>query len=420
MKTFTKWLVLSLLLTFSFTWLKAQDEGFIYGKVYTTDDKVYEGPIRWGKEEVYWVDIFNAGKEKNPNLRYLSSRERERLDDKQNNWSYWSSGNVSRWFDNWGNSWNRDNDYEHQFACQFGDIKSIIPDGRKYVNIEMQNGDKISLKGDGYNDVGGEIKIMDPEMGELEMDWNRIKKIEFMKTPKVIPNKFGKPLYGTVEAFGEKFTGYIQWDHDERLNTDKLDGDSDDGKLAIEFGKIESIERKGSRSYVKLKSGRELRMDGSNDVDNGNRGIIIMSKEMAAIDVAWREFDKVTFTENVSSSLASYEQFGNQKPLTGSVVTKDGNTLAGKIVFDLDEESDYELLQGKQGDYEFTTPFRDIKKIEPISDYRCSIELKSGKKITLDDAQDVNERNQGVLVFVSKKTGPTYVRWEDVKAIDFN
>jgi hypothetical protein len=38
----------------------------------------------------------------------------------------------------------------------------------------------------------------------------------------------------------------------------------------------------------------------------------------------------------------------------------------------------------------------------------------------LDDAQDVNERNQGVLVFVSKKTGPTYVRWEDVKAIDFN
>ncbi|MEX2232439.1 MAG: hypothetical protein WD824_09780 [Cyclobacteriaceae bacterium] len=28
---------------------QAKDEGFLYGKVYT-DDLVYEGPIRWGKE----------------------------------------------------------------------------------------------------------------------------------------------------------------------------------------------------------------------------------------------------------------------------------------------------------------------------------------------------------------------------------
>ncbi len=36
------------------------------------DNKSYEGPIRWGKEEVYWNDIFNAAKSKNQNLRYLS------------------------------------------------------------------------------------------------------------------------------------------------------------------------------------------------------------------------------------------------------------------------------------------------------------------------------------------------------------
>jgi hypothetical protein len=160
-------------------------------------------------------------------------------------------------------------------------------------------------------------------------------------------------------------------------------------------------------------------MDGSNDVDSGNRGIIIMSKEMIAIDVPWREFDKVTFSEP-SGSLATYDQFANQKSLSGSVVTKDGKTLSGKIVFDLDEEFNYELLQGKQGDFEVITPFRDIKIIEPISDYRCNIELKSGKKIRLDDAQDVNERNQGVLIFADNKREPSYVLWEDVKTIEFN
>jgi hypothetical protein len=400
--------------------LRAQDEGFIYGKVTTIDNKVYEGPLRWGKEEIYWVDIFNAGKEENKNLRFLSSRERDELYDRQHSWNGNWNGNTWRrwvgWVDNSNN--NYDNDFEHQFACQFGELKTIIPSGRKYVDVEMQNGDKFTLKGEGYNDVGLDIKIMDPELGETEITWGRIEKIEFMKTPKTIANKFGKPLYGTVEAFGGTFTGYIQWDHDERLSTDKLDGDADDGDVSIEFAKITSIERRGGSSFVVLKSGRELRLDGSNDVDNSNRGIIIMNKDLVAVDVPWREFEKVTFKENNTSSLTGYETFSSQRELSGVLETQSGKKISGKIVFDLDEEFSYELLQGKKGDLEFVTPFRNIKKIEPLSSTRCSIELKSGQKITLDDAQDVNERNQGVLVFASKNAEPVYVPWEDVKTID--
>lgn len=398
--------------------LTAQDESFIYGKVTTIDNKVYEGPIRWGKEEVYWVDLFNAGKERNENLRYLSSREREALDDRQNNWGEWNGSYWKKWI-NYESDDRYNNDYTHQFACQFGEIKSLMPSGRKYVDIEMQNGDKYTLKGEGYNDVGTEIRIMDPEMGEMDMSWSRISKIEFMKTPKSLKEKFGKPLYGTVEAFGEKFTGYIQWDHDERLSTDKLDGDAEDGNVSIEMGKIQSIERKGSRSFVVLKSGRELRMDGSNDVSSGHRGVIIMNKELVAVDVPWNEFDKVTFSEPPAGALPGYEYFSKQHTLTGTVITRDGQTLNGKIVFDLDEEYDYELLQGKRGDYEYVVPFRNVGKLTPFSEYRCELELKNGQKLTLDDAQDVNDRNQGVLVFASAKADPTYVPWEDVKSIAF-
>ncbi|NBP69385.1 MAG: hypothetical protein EBU52_11630, partial [Cytophagia bacterium] len=214
------------------------------------DDRVYEGPIRWGKEEVYWIDIFNAGKEKNPNLKFLSSRERDDLERRQSEWGYWGSSFWTKWVGaDWGNG---NGDFTHQFSCQFGELKSIEPDGRKYVNVELQNGTKFSLLGEGYNDVGLEIRIMDKEMGQVEVEWNRIQKVEFIKTPKRIENKFGNPLYGTVEAYGKKFTGYIQWDHDERISTDKLDGDSEDGDLSIEMGKIKSIERTGGRSLVVL------------------------------------------------------------------------------------------------------------------------------------------------------------------------
>ena len=71
---------------------EAQDDGFIYGRVTTEDGEVYEGPLRWGKEEAYWTDMFNASKRENKNLDYLSDRELEDLEDRQDGWS--SNGRV--------------------------------------------------------------------------------------------------------------------------------------------------------------------------------------------------------------------------------------------------------------------------------------------------------------------------------------
>lgn len=401
---------------------EAQDEFFIYGKVTTTEGKTYEGPIRWGKEEVYWADMFNAGKERNENLRYLSDDQRDELDERHYDMHEWGGSFVRalgwHWDDDNRHGYNDDDDYTHQFSCQFGEIKRIRPDGRKYVQVELQNGTKFDLTGEGYNDVGLDIKVFDKDLGELEIYWNRIDVVEFMKTPSKLNEKFGSPLYGTVEAFGEKFTGFIQWDHDERLSVDKLDGDGDDGDVSIEFGKIKSIERRGSRSFVILNSGREFTLDGSNDVSHGHRGVIVMNRDYAAIDIPWDEFDRVTFSQ-APAAFVNYDQFKDQKELSGTVKTQDGKTVSGKIVFDLDEEWTVELLQGKEGDFEYSLPFRSIKKITTRGERRAEIELKNGDKILLNEGQDVDERNQGVLVFAGGKTDPTYFRWDEVAEIDF-
>ncbi|MEL7005463.1 MAG: hypothetical protein AAFN93_22435 [Bacteroidota bacterium] len=401
--------------------LSAQNEGYIYGKITTIDDRTYVGPIRWGKEEVFWTDMFNASKERNENLDYLSRNEREELEDNyrrnNNNGSYWER-RVSNWFSSEWN-WNDDRyEFKHQFVCQFGEIKSIRPYRRNGADIVLRNGDKVEVDGQGYNDIGSKIRILDPEIGEIELPWDRIDMIEFSQAPSKMDETFGEPLYGSVETYGGVFTGFIQWDHDERVGDDKLDGDSRDGDVSISFGKIASIENDGNRSEVVLNSGRRFSLRGTNDVNNENRGIIVTTKEFGRVDIPWREFKKVTFTKS-KGKLTSYDQFGSAKDLSGAVKVSGGETLKGRIVFDLDEEKDYEILQGKDNDIEYLIPFRNIKYLSPKSYRNSSIELKNGTKIVLEDSHDVSDRNSGILVF-SGNGDPTYVRWEDVREINFN
>lgn len=396
---------------------QSQDEGFLYGKVYT-DDLVYEGPIRWGKEEVYWVDMFNAAKSENAHISLLSETDRETLEQQQR-------GNHSSWFENdkWFHltSWDghTKNRFVHQFSCQFGEIKSLKPTGSKEVTLEMKNGLKLELDGEGYNDVGPDIRIIDKELGELEVYWNQIDRIEFMDTPAKLVNPFGDPLYGTVEAFGKQFSGLIQWDHDERLSVDKLDGKGVDGSMSVEFGKIRSIEKRGNSSRVVLHSGREFSLNGSNDVSSGHRGVMVTNAQSGTIDIPWSEFGKITFKEKPDNNVIRYGDFKDQKELNGVVITRDGRSLSGKIVYDLDESHAFELLQGKEGEFEYSIPFHQVKRIRP-NEWKSAVELINNTKLSLDEGQDVNEKNQGILVFSENNSEPAYLPWDQVSEIQFN
>ena len=42
-------------------------QGFLYGRITTTDGDTYEGRLRWGgDEEAFWGDYFNGSKDENP------------------------------------------------------------------------------------------------------------------------------------------------------------------------------------------------------------------------------------------------------------------------------------------------------------------------------------------------------------------
>jgi hypothetical protein len=390
--------------------VKAQDtRGYIYGKV-TTFDNVYQGQIQWNDEEVFWSDHFNAEKtSKNAYRKGLDLDEEE----ESSSWSDFSWNLSSIWEDKYRST-------RHVFTCQFGDIKAMKDLGRTSVTLVLKNKVEIPVEGEGYNDVNTNLVVLDDEIGEVEIRWGRIESIEFLPTPKSLSMIPGNPIYGTVETFRKgTFVGFIQWDQDERLDVEKLDGDNRDGDISIPFREITSIEKRRDGCDVVLRSGRELSLTNSNDVDNNNRGIIMFVPGVGRIEIPWKYFVRADL-EPAPNSGPAYAAYTPPRGLRGQVYTIEGDKLEGRIVYDIDESWEIEMLEGNDDEVEYTIAFRDIKAIEPKNYDYSMIKLRSGDQLLLGGGRDVSDRNDGLLVFQEGAQEPEYVPWKKVVEIVFD
>ena len=245
----------------------ASDVGFIYGKITTRDGDTFVGTMRWGKQECFWDDLFNAQKDDNPWLRKIPKKYRE----KKSYYKYKVFGiSIGEFGSIEGN---------HLFICRFGDIEKIKIHRRNRTTVFMKDGTEYELCGSG--DLKVKIRMVDENLGKVKLDWDDLRTIEFMSTPKKAKTQ-GYRLKGKLKTREMDFEGYIMWDAEECLSTDILDGDSDRGDMEIEFGNIRSINRLSSRGcQVTLKDGREYDLRGTNDVNRENRGIYIEDKRSA-------------------------------------------------------------------------------------------------------------------------------------------
>jgi len=403
------WLLASLLVlsvAATATWAQQSNQGFIYGRVVTESGTEYQGFLRWGTQEAFWDDLFHSAKEDLPFFDYLDDDEYDRLRRSGRrltifNFDITIEGDVSE---------------SRQFITRFGDIASIEPRGSGEATVIMRSGNEYEVSG-GADDVTSSIHVRDATLGEIDIRWDRIETIEFMPAPSGADAGVWR-LHGTVETREGDYEGYIQWDKEECINTDVLDGDTYDGDVSIEMGRIRSIERLSSRrSLVTLKDGRELRLDGSNDVNDDNRGIMVEDERYGRVTIDWDSFDKVTF-DDPGSSGRSYADFGVLGDLAGTVIDEDGERHTGRLVFDMDESEGWEMLNGDINGIDFDIPFSLVASIEPMRGGRCLVVLTTGETLTLENSQDVGENNAGVLVFVGRD--PMYISWEDVDRIEFS
>jgi hypothetical protein len=161
-------------------------------------------------------------------------------------------------------------------------------------------------------------------------------------------------------------------------------------------------------------------LDGTNDVDDDNRGIFVEDERWGRVEISWDAFERVTF-DRPGPSGPAYDDFPAGKPLRGQVTTRDGKVHKGRLAYDLDESETWEQLGGERRDIDYNIPLFMIASVIPESRDSSRLVLKNGKEVELEDSADVGDGNAGIAVVTGTgRDDVVHVRWEDVRRVDFD
>ncbi|NNF25989.1 MAG: hypothetical protein HKN73_02050 [Gemmatimonadetes bacterium] len=343
----------------------------LYGTVRTQDGDSYTGFLRWDRNEGSWADLLDATKFEEGQAR-------------------------------------------SQSGIRFGNVAQIQAVGREMAIFTLRSGRQVGMASRS-SDLGSQLRsltVSGPN-GEVELEWRDLRTVDFEAAPSSA-QPYESRLHGTLTTrSGLQFTGYITWDVDEVYTTDQLDGDYRGEDYEIPFGAIHEIERRSSQAAtVKLNSGQEIVLSGSNDVNRQNRGISVSDPLLGEIKVDWRNFDNVTF--HPPAEEVSLDAFPSETDLRGTVVTRSGETFGGRIQWDRDEASTWEMLNGRIGDAEAQIEFSRIAEIEKAPP-GVRVRLKDGRTFDLYGSNDVDRDNRGVVIEAGSDR--QVISWRDFETL---
>lgn len=183
----------------------------------------------------------------------------------------------------------------------FGEIAAVERYGSGAARVTLTNGEELVM--DGSNDVDSDnrgIQVSDPGLGQVQVRWGEFEALRFHAPREATGyDDFdgGSRLRGTVRTeMGDSHTGWIRWDNDEEYSWEILDGEFRGVVYDVELGLVSRIAKRSNRSAeVTLRDGRVLEMEGSNDVDRNNKGILIELDDGSRVLVDWYDFSEVLF-----------------------------------------------------------------------------------------------------------------------------
>jgi len=257
-------------------------QGFLYGRITTDDGTTYEGRLRWGgDEEAFWGDYFNGFKDENP---WVAHAPPEQLKERR----------PIEIFGVEIANWERKIDLGRPFMGRFGDIARIEARGRDF-RVTLKSGTAFDLDRFSADDLADGVRVWDGRRGVVDLNEWRIRIIELLPTARLdaAPDR----LHGTVRTQQGHFTGFVQWNREECVGTDELDGRTADGELNLRFDTIRSIARNSrDSSQVTLLDGREIVLTGTREVGHGNRGIYVDDRRYGRVLISWDAFERVDFS----------------------------------------------------------------------------------------------------------------------------
>lgn len=264
-----------------------------------------------------------------------------------------------------------------------------------------------------------------------------LQRIEFAPAPAGITPSSPR-LYGTAEdRNGRSFSGFVTWDRDRVLESHHLDGLFDDGpgqarfpdfgrKYQLpRFSDFVSVEPTRCGANLTSSSGtvKELCTE---PLARDPRPVRLSDPALGVVDIDWDALRILRLEP--SPGAPGYEAFDGGHPLSGTVVTAEGEEVEGRIRWDADEEWSWEILHGRSHDVSFSIEFANIARIERDERRGAHVTLLDGRTFHLTSGNDVDEDNKGIFIFpvAADEAGPgepadewRYVAWEDFREVRF-
>ncbi len=388
-------------------------DGFIYGTLTLQNGDTHTGFLRWEDEEAYWDDLFHSRQINIPWVQYADLKALHREKEKR---YFETHGLIDRIAYALENK-NPDEKIRRLFVARFGNIEVITIDEDENITVTMNNGSSLGSKFEvrGYsNDVSTDILVYSDAGEEDSFDWDDLAEIRFAQAP-AEATPYAERLYGRVSSSKGEFEGFIQWDQSECTSIDMLDSRQED----LAMGEILAITRKpGGEVIADLVDGRQLSLSGSNDVDDGNRGVVVETEHLGRINVPWKRFQKIEFMTGKGSG-PKRDSYADTGALTGNVKTTDGQQYSGRLVYDLGAASQHDIFNGTQQDINYNIPFGLIETITPLEEDACRVTLRNGQILELSDNPDTGAKSTGVLIFNANETKAERVPWAKIQEIRF-
>ena len=383
--------------------------GSLYGRVTARDGTVYEGPLRWGgNEEALWTHAFNGVKDENPWAEYAPEP---------------SSGpdTVFRLRLPWA-----EDDLRRPFMARLGDVariealgeglRDVMTDRAKYnptVRVTLKSGTAVDLDRLASSDFDDGLRVWDARHGVVDLGPRDIQSVDLMagNPSREAPDR----LFGTVHTrAGQDFTGALQWNREASLQSDALVVATDAGERRLRFGAVRALRRlPDGAALVTTREGRDLSVVQA----AAHRGVYVDDPRYGRVLVSWSAFDRADLARGGPGP--DYDDFPPGRPLAGTVETRDGRRLTGRLVYDLDESETTETLDAPRRGIDYTLPFVLVASVDlgagTTSPVRVT--LRSGERLELDRDGDLGDQNAGLLVFAANARHPVYVPWSDVARI---
>ena len=389
---------------------------YLFGRVTMGGGATYEGRLRWGgDQEAFWDDYFNGFKDENSWAAHVPPERLPRAEGIEIFGIKIAGGSEGQFLG-------------RPFMARFGDIARIERVDND-VRVTLKSGSVFNLDYSSANDFGDGVRVWDTRQGvldlgqgDLDFGSRGIRAIDLLPTTQTgaVPNR----LHGTVRTQKGDFTGFVQWNRNEGVGTDELDGRTADRVLSLRFDTIRSIRRhSGKSSAVKLLDGREVVLSGTPEAGDGNLGIYVDDLRYGRVLISWDAFERLDFSPGGRG--AAYGDFPAGSPLTGSVTTRAGRRLAGRLIYDLDESETTETLDASSQGVNYNIPFGLVASIVlPASEERdaerAKVTLHSGEVLQLEVDGDLSRGNIGMLVFVDGRKQPEFAHWTEIKEIHFD